>query len=478
MANPLDLLRNWLGARPAPKHAAAPLAARISVLDLSRERLRAALSLSIGPGVAKRIAELGPGVFPDRAIRSIELLENLLTDTSLTGRRFGTMLRELGTPDLLVLALLLRDIEPDTPAGESLTAVRAVCASLELSSDSCRFIEFLLNDDLRMSKLAFRSDPDDEQAVEAFAAYLNSASLFNTFTTEEHLKMLTLMTLVVLDADGALTPFKSELLWRLFVDTYNRLVKAYGDQLIDAATLKRTALYSNKPPTLPEEHLIEFLEGLPKRYLTLFDPSSIYEHVRACRQMAPDDVHGFLKTSSAGVWELTVATLDKPFLFSNICGVLSYLGMDILNGQAMTSSRGLVLDVFRFHDPDGQLERSQPMPLLIDVVAGRVDIERLLQNKHGERVRAAGARIEPIIAFDNDASARYTIVEIVAEDAPGLLYRISRALSRFRCEIENVVIATEEHKAIDTFHVTRGGAKVPDAEELSLTEALEQALIS
>src|SRR5256885_14341639 len=158
--------------------------------------------------------------------------------------------------------------------------------------------------------------------------------------------------------------------------------------------------------------------------------------------MTPDDVHCFLKKTGGGVWELTVATLDKPFLFSNICGVLSYLGMDILNGQAMTSSRGLVLDVFRFHDPDGQFEQSAPMPLLIDVVAGRTDVEKLLQDKHATDAPATIAPVEPVIAFDNDTSARYTIVEIVAADAPGLLHRISRALSEFKCEIENVVIST------------------------------------
>ena len=40
------------------------------------------------------------------------------------------------------------------------------------------------------------------------------------------------------------------------------------------------------------------------------------------------------------------------------------------------------------------------------------------------------ARVEPVVHCDNDASRRYTIVEIVADDALGLLYRISRAISQ------------------------------------------------
>jgi [protein-PII] uridylyltransferase len=324
-----------------------------------------------------------------------------------------------------------------------------------------------------MAQLAFRPDADDPRELEAFAAYLYTASLFATFTTEEHLKMLCLMTVVTLDAAGALTPLKSELLWRLFVDTYNHVMKAYGDEVVDASTIKRTELNANRPSDIRETELVQFLEGLPKRYLTLFEAASIYEHVARCRSMGPDDVHLFLK-KDGDAWELTVATLDKPFLFSNICGVLLYLGMDILTGQALTSTRGLVLDVFRFHNPTGEPPALDP--ILGDVVAGRADITTLLRDTHETGSRPAPGAVSPVIAFDNEASHRYTVIEIVAQDAPGLLYRISRALSTFRCEIENVVISTEEDRAIDVFHVRKDGAKLTDGDELPLTEALEQAI--
>ncbi len=47
--------------------------------------------------------------------------------------------------------------------------------------------------------------------------------------------MLCLLTLADVEAVSreTLTPWKEELLWRLYVDTYNHLTVAYGDEVID-----------------------------------------------------------------------------------------------------------------------------------------------------------------------------------------------------------------------------------------------------
>ena len=47
--------------------------------------------------------------------------------------------------------------------------------------------------------------------------------------------MLCLMTLADVGAvsPDTLTPWKEELLWRLYVDTYNRLTLGYADDLIE-----------------------------------------------------------------------------------------------------------------------------------------------------------------------------------------------------------------------------------------------------
>jgi [protein-PII] uridylyltransferase len=181
------------------------------------------------------------------------------------------------------------------------------------------------------------------------------------------------------------------------------------------------------------------------------------------------------------VWSLAVATLDKPKLFSNICGVLSSFGMNILRGNALTNPNGLVLDVFHFTDDEHFLEKNADAPariseVLADVVAGRIDVAARLRGRERGVQAKSSIRFPPVVRVSNESSSRYTILDIVAPNALGLLYRISRVIAEHRCDVDLVLIATEGGKAIDVFHLTQGGEKLTEAEQLALTSDLQRTL--
>src|ERR1700730_15421012 len=122
-----------------------------------------------------------------------------------------------------------------------------------------------------MSQVAFRRDTEDPEIVRTFAGLVG---------VEERLKMLCLMTLADVEAVSleTLTPWRAELLWRLYVDTYNHLTMGYGDELIEASQAANTELLANRPSDVSEANIARFLEGLPRRYLRLFDSDAIYRH--------------------------------------------------------------------------------------------------------------------------------------------------------------------------------------------------------
>ena len=395
----------------------------------------------------------------------------------MTHPRFGPVLRELRAPELLVLALLYHDIGKAREGNHSETGAELAAVMMDrlrLNDDERQIVDFLIRNHLKMSRIAFRRDTEEPEVVKQFAAL---------FSTEEHLKMLCLLTLADVGAVSpeTLTPWKEELLWRLYVDAYNEMTLAYGDEIIDRQEAMVAALQASRPGDISESEMAGFLEGLPRRYLALFSPEAIYRHVRLARDISSDDAH-FLLERKAEAWELTVVSLDKPFLFSNICGVLSYFGMDILRGHALTSLSGLVIDVFQFSDREGFFDRNseareQFEARLTDVVAGQSDVTALLKaRERSVMFRRAPAPRTPVVYFDDEHSQRYTVLELVADDAPGLLHRISRVISSHGCDVDLVVISTEGRKAIDVFHITRDGAKLSEEAQARLKEDLERML--
>jgi len=160
--------------------------------------------------------------------------------------------------------------------------------------------------------------------------------------------------------------------------------------------------------------------------------------------------------------------------------VLASFGMDILRGHALTNPNGLVLDVFQFTDDERFLElnpdaQQRVMRVLEDVVSGRADVTERLRGRE-RSVFKGTPRFAPVVRADNEASGRYTILDIVASNALGLLYRISRVISHHGCEVDLVLIATEGEKAIDVFHITKAGIKLTRAEQQALTSDLQRTL--
>ncbi|MGE0591524.1 MAG: HD domain-containing protein [Vicinamibacterales bacterium] len=413
----------------------------------------------------------------EHTLLTIRNLERLGTSTVRERQRFRNLLLDLPSPELLVLSLLLHDVgkwRDDEHALESVRMAEHVLERMQVAPDARAMVLFLIRHHLRMSLAAFRRDTEDPEVVREFAALVG---------TEERLKMLCLMTLADVGAVSpeTLTPWKEELLWRLYVDTYNYLTQRYADEVIERDEAGLTELQASRPSDIAETELARFLEGMPRRYLQLFSGEIIYGHARLVRGIRPDEVHLSLEQSNEGVWTLAVATLDKPFLFSNICGVLSSFGMSILRGHAFTNPSDLVLDVFQFTDEERYLELNQDaqhqlMTVLQDVVSGRANVTDLLRGREQSLFQRRTPRFEPVVHVDNQTSGHYTVVDIIADNALGLLHRISRVISQHDCGVELVLISTEGEKAIDVFHITKAGVKLSDDEQQALASDLQRTL--
>jgi [protein-PII] uridylyltransferase len=390
--------------------------------------------------------------------------------------RFGVLLRELPHPGLLYLAALLHDTGKGRNTGdhavESALMARSVLNRLELDGYESGLVMGLIENHLEMS-VALRRDVADGETVEAFASKV---------PTPEALRMLTLFTYADINAvhPDALTPWKAENLWRLYVATLNYLDRNVDDERLGAR--EDSELVYQVTALLPGRaaEVRAYLEGFPQRYIRTRTPEQVRANFLSAQLFDKDPVQLEFRYSPV-VNEITLVTRDRALLFANMAGVLAAWGMNIVTADAFSNRQGVVVDSFRFTDGFQTLElneseRERFVKSVHDVVAGEVAVEKLLIGRKRGRKKIPKVITEARVDFDDTSSSHSTLLEVVAQDNPGLLRALSLTLAGGGFNIEVALIDTEGEVAIDVFYLTKGGAKLTATEQDGLRAELLTAM--
>ena len=416
---------------------------------------------------------------------AIESLPALCGPVSPLERRFRDILDGIEQPEMLFLAILFHDVGKGMPTENhisgSLEAVDKIFHRLRLEPVDRELVRFLIANHLRMSETVMRRDIFDPKAVQDFSESIG---------TTERLKMLTVLTYADIKAVNpeALTPWKAEMLWQLYAAAFNYLSRTVDDQRLHADSpdhadsdeqhLKQVVAVV--PGDVDSRHLRPFLEGFPKRYLLTHSPMDIVSHFSMYKRMNGNRPEIDLLRRD-GYFEVVLLTLDRPFLFARVAGTLSSWGMNILKAEAFSNQGGTVLDTFRFSDRFGTLdlnptEMERLKGSLAQAICGEINVTELMQKKFKPEVKSPKVKVEPQIHIDDNCSSHSTLLEITAQDRPGLLYGISSTLAELRCNIEIAIIDTQGQMAIDVFYITRAGAKLVPEQQGEMRAALLRRL--
>ena len=326
-----------------------------------------------------------------------------------TAFRAAALTRKVHRPDLLLIASLFHDIGKGFPEkdhsdyGEEL--IRPLAQRLGFDEEDVHTLALMVKHHLLLSSVATRRDLDDPQTI----AYV--LSLIPDANTLELLHALSI-------ADGEATGKSAWSSWKagLVQDLVNRCLSA--------------------------------MQGIePAQQLELTDEQmSLAKSGELTVRLTPQDENFIVEIISP----------DRMGLLSIVAAVLSISRLDVRSARTRTVGDSAVmtwlvaLDAYAPTPSEDSLRR-----LIAQGVEREIDLNKKIDERIANFRKYPGIPTPPpVVSAVNDLATDATILEVRMHDKPGVLYDVSRAISKFGVDIRAAIVATLGAEAFDTLYVT------------------------
>ncbi|MBN8604305.1 MAG: [protein-PII] uridylyltransferase [Planctomycetes bacterium] len=405
-------------------------------------------------------------------IRAVECATEFERSEHLVGKIYQKIKRK----DLLHLALLLHDLGKGFPEDHS--EVGKVIAEetahrLNLEDSEREMVAFLVHKHLIMTHTAFRYDLSSQDTIVRFAAEVGSS---------EALQMLFVLTCADLASVGpeVLNQWKLDLITQLYQQTESQFQdEKTDDRFQNALKDRRTQVMALVPPQSDQEWWTENVAALPVSYLLRNPPSHIAHELNHLRELEEQPALAwarYVPQQDATEYSVAVKQGSKTLgVFYRITGVLSGMGLQILEAEIHTQPGDIAWDRFFVQDPDFQgappehrlEEVCRKLEKTFDPKAPATPVFRKVWKPVGKDATAK-VNVQPTqVRFDNNTSDGYTVITVFAYDRLGLLYDIAGVLLQMELVLHFAKISTHLDQVVDVFYVTEtNGSKVTEQTRL------------
>jgi len=420
------------------------------------------------------------------SLQVVRNLEALRTNTTFPeGQR---ILGDVAHLEVLYLAGLLHDIGKQWPHGAhaetGAEAASGICERLGWDAERGDKVVFLIRHHLLMAETSRLRDMALEETIQEFVRQVPDLDC---------LHMLYLLTFADTAAVGK--GIWTEVQGRFLAELYGR-----AEFLLSAPTtddggpppsvvpdLKRQRERIRRglaQHNLPTDIILEHTRSLPAQYLLNTPLEEMYLHIAMIGRLREtfEPSVDFKNEYGADYTEMTLCAYDdpKPGLLAKITGVLYAHDVNLHTAQVFTrdASVRIAIDTLWIDyrgKPLSPHKRGELQASLRRVLLGEIGIGELLQN-HKKPLKEQTIYAAKI---DENASERFSLLEVSAPDETGVVYRLSRAVSELGWNIHAARLSVWGSRARDAFYVTgQDGNKVLSADVSRLLSALPQEAFS
>ena len=318
------------------------------------------------------------------------------------------LVERVSRPDLLVLGALFHDIGKGYPGDHTevgMEMFRDIGPRLGLNRHDVDVIITMIEHHLLLSDVAMRRDISDEATIDLVAGLVG---------TVEKLELLDALT----EADSKATGTSAWGSWK--------------EQLVDELT-SRT------------KHVLGGGQASEVKWRLFPDEATL-------AAMATGDVD----ISRDGDL-ITVISPDSTGTFSQVAGVVSLHGLDVLGARAYSDEQGMAASQFRVHSSAGEIKWRSLKADLRKGLAHELAIEARLAERaktyRRRRKLQADTPGPPKVKFIEGGSSNATVIEVRAVSKVGILHRITKALAEVGLDIRHATVHTIGMEVVDTFYV-------------------------
>ena len=324
----------------------------------------------------------------------------------------AALTRTVTRPDLLLVAALFHDIGKGFPNkdhsdyGEEL--IRPLAKRLGFEEKDCDTIALLVKEHLLLSAVATRRDLEDPATIEYVVEKIKEP---------ESLQLLHALSI----SDGEATGKSAWSDWKA------GLVSTLVSKCL-------AAMAGIKPASQPE----------------LVPTGSLEDDISITILKNEDN------SDSLDNIEIEIIAKDQTGLLSAVAGLMTISRFNVRSAKTRTTNEIAVMRWIVELDANAELPSAEKLTeQLKKALSGELDLGRKIEERIDNYRKFPGIPTPPPVVFAaNDLATNATIIEVRMHDRPGILFNVTRAISRFGVDIKSAIVSTLGAEAFDTLYVT------------------------